>query len=444
MQTLRQILCGVAALSAMTVANALTFGFDGCGYPPIEVNAPDNTGLNAIYVLHDLDGVRMSVDSPTAKWQRFSAMGAAYAQDAVSKVVDGRSQLMHIEGNAGYIVDDGIGHTAAIWVTDYSAYPMWLAELRFDARESDCSTAWIEVDGQAERIPYYSVTGVPQWLGRGLELAYNTLAFSEEEFGFKQTLKHEVVDGVTNDMIHCQAPLCQTDFTLIGDKYLRQWGLEMATAHSRTIEPIAVDAHTRVSQGERDNDNEMKVDSPLGGSAPVEVTFEAEVSDAAVYHEWEMAHDAEFVQSFWRTSDLSFTHTFRENGTVYVRLTAANDAGICEFFSDTYEVYIGESDLKCPNAFSPTTSPGVNDEWKVSYKSIVEFDCQIFDRQGRRLAQLTDPADGWDGRYGGKFVSNGVYFYVIKAKGADGKEYKLSGDINIIGYKRNETTTTQE
>jgi hypothetical protein len=33
-------------------------------------------------------------------------------------------------------------------------------------------------------------------------------------------------------------------------------------------------------------------------------------------------------------------------------------------------------------------------------------------------------------------VGTGVYFYVIRAKGSDGKEYKLSGDINILHYQR--------
>ncbi len=30
---------------------------------------------------------------------------------------------------------------------------------------------------------------------------------------------------------------------------------------------------------------------------------------------------------------------------------------------------------------------------------------------------------------------SGVYYYIIKATGSDGRQYNLSGDINIIGYK---------
>ena len=38
-------------------------------------------------------------------------------------------------------------------------------------------------------------------------------------------------------------------------------------------------------------------------------------------------------------------------------------------------------------------------------------------------------------------IAAGVYYYVIQAEGADGKEYKLNGDINIINYKETENST---
>ena len=52
------------------------------------------------------------------------------------------------------------------------------------------------------------------------------------------------------------------------------------------------------------------------------------------------------------------------------------------------------------------------------------------------MATLSDPSQGWDGKYNGKAVPTGAYYYVIKAKGADGKAYDLSGDINIVNYKQ--------
>lgn len=62
----------------------------------------------------------------------------------------------------------------------------------------------------------------------------------------------------------------------------------------------------------------------------------------------------------------------------------------------------------------------------------------MFDIQplGTLLFSTSDPSQGWDGKHGGKYVPAGVYFYVIKARGADGVEYNKAGDINIIKFKQ--------
>ena len=123
-----------------------------------------------------------------------------------------------------------------------------------------------------------------------------------------------------------------------------------------------------------------------------------------------------------------------------MRFTANNADGTCPYEGAVYEIVIGESRLDIPNAFSPQASPGTNDEWKVSYKSLTSFECHIFNRWGKELFSTTDPAQGWDGRSGGKYVPAGVYYYVIKATGADGIKYNKAGDINIINYTGSSTT----
>ena len=45
------------------------------------------------------------------------------------------------------------------------------------------------------------------------------------------------------------------------------------------------------------------------------------------------------------------------------------------------------------------------------------------------------PATGWDGTYRGKPVKEGVYFCLVKAKGADGVVYNIKRDVNLLrGY----------
>ena len=42
---------------------------------------------------------------------------------------------------------------------------------------------------------------------------------------------------------------------------------------------------------------------------------------------------------------------------------------------------------------------------------------------------------GWDGTYRGKPVKEGVYFCLVKAKGADGVVYNIKRDVNLLrGY----------
>ena len=60
----------------------------------------------------------------------------------------------------------------------------------------------------------------------------------------------------------------------------------------------------------------------------------------------------------------------------------------------------------------------------------------------KKIISFSDPAQGWDGKKGGKLVPSGVYYYVIKAVGSDGKKYNLSGDINIINSKQSVGTGT--
>lgn len=419
-------LAAYAADAQLTITNL--------SLPAIEIDPPASTGLEKVYVVESVDGMEVSFPDTNAHWQRFSAMGAAYSEETASTVKGGNSILTRPEGNVGYAVTSE-GKTHYYWIVNYSAYPFALRDLKLNPTDSECGTAWLDIDGEGERLPYYSINGVPQWLSRELRLTYSTLEFDEEAFQYQQVEKTEIIDGFTDETIQCPSPLCQTDFALSGDRFQRQWGRE-ETVVSPTYDPIAVSVQTRAIQAQREIDNEVKVDAALGGSGPVDVTFEGIVTDATIFHEWEMAYDSEFQQVFMRSRDLDFSYTFREQGTIYVRMVGANADGSCETISDSYEVFIGESQLKVPNAFSPGTSPGINDEWKVSYKSIIEFECHIFDRHGRQLAHLTDPSQGWDGKRGGKTVGPGVYFYVIRAKGTDGKKYNLKGNINVVGHKQ--------
>ena len=97
---------------------------------------------------------------------------------------------------------------------------------------------------------------------------------------------------------------------------------------------------------------------------------------------------------------------------------------------------ISESKLEFPNAFSPN-GDGYNDvlRAKEGYQSIVSFEAAVFSRWGRKLYSWNSPAGGWNGKVNGRTVSDGVYFLVVKAKGADGRKYNIKKTISVLtGY----------
>ena len=435
----------IATLIVFNTAIA-QINFIGNSREIITITPPTSTGLNNIYVLNSTAGVSISYTATngTINWYRYSNLGGAYAEQITDIIQSGSTYtLSNVTGDMGYIIEDGTKQIY-FWIVDYSIHYLDLQSLSISA-EQDCSMTALNVLGKGDKIIYYSINGRQMEIDRELSLQYSTLEWDKNSEIYIQT---EITENLSYlpSTIYTTAPLCDTDFSLSGDRFLRQWN-EPQNITSPIFPTTAIAAETSAIQTIRENDNEQKEDgATLGGSAPVEITFKAATTDAAIYREWQIAEDSEFENILIRFNELEVSYTFQDYGNYYIRFMASNDTGTCDYFSETYEVSIGESRLDCPNAFSPGATEGVNDEWKVSYKSIVEFECHIFNRWGIKVAEFTNPAQGWDGKHGGKLVPAGVYYYVIKARGADNKTYNLKGDINIINYNGtlNGTTTDQE
>lgn len=418
------------ALGCMALrASSLTFS--GGEHSVVRLDADKSTGLSAIYVAYSTDGLSAAYtpdsDAAQVRWYSYGYRGGAYAEQVGSGL-----NFNGFNGSGGYIVEEDDKRTY-LWLCDYSSAPMTAGELTVTS--ADCSATELSYSGSAPALTYYSATGRKLEIDRDISLTYYRLMADENSFSQHTVTRSLPYIGAT---ISVPAPLCATRFSISGDRFLRAWGLGIDCS-SVVFNPVAVEAVSSAVQAGRDVPNEQTTPAgdgaAFGGSAPVAMTFSAAVSDAAVFMEWQVADDPDFNSITLRERALCFEHTFTETATSYVRFVCANADGSCEWTGDTYTVAIGESRLRCPNAFSPGASEGVNDEWKVSYRSIVQFECHIFNSLGVKIAQLNDPAQGWDGKYKGSFVKPGVYYYVIKARGADGKAYNLSGDINIVGSR---------
>ena len=398
-----------------------------------------NTGLDMVYVLYDSQQNRMQYtagsSNATVKWYKFGATGGAYAEEITSIERNGNvSVLKSVIPNSGYIIEENTNRKY-VWVVNYADYRLRVNSIEA-VNDGDCSSATLNVQGEGDAIVYYSINGARKVLDRKLKLIYNNLVWNETDLMWNSETQEEELQELKST-ISLPAPYCNTTFTLTGDRFLEYWG-EGISVTSDEYQTQAVTVTTRAEQEQKEADNQVGGgdETTLGGSAPAVITFSAYYTDAVATKEWQMSHDAEFEEIADRRNEDEITVTFEEAGTTFWRFVCSNATGECSAYSDVYQVNIGESMLKCPNAFSPGVTEGVNDEWKVSYKSIVKFKCWIFNTWGVQLCELNDPSQGWDGKYKGKIVKPGVYYYVIDAEGSEGKKYKLKGDINVVGLRK--------
>ncbi len=173
----------------------------------------------------------------------------------------------------------------------------------------------------------------------------------------------------------------------------------------------------------------------FSGSAPLTVNFVANpVShyDLNTHFEWHIFEQKNRHQAFLVRYEENTEYTFTQAGSFRVHLYEILDGDTISVY-DAITVSISESELVMPNAFSPN-GDGINDIYKAKngHKSIIEFRAIIFNRWGQKIYEWTDPNGGWDGTYRGKNVADGVYFVNVKAKGADGREFHIKRDVNLL------------
>lgn len=192
-----------------------------------------------------------------------------------------------------------------------------------------------------------------------------------------------------------------------------------------------------------DNGVETVTSTDFQGQAPLAVSFRANpqnVDGLSPVYEWHfrrLGEAKDLMVRYEQDTEYTFTQAGQTNVTLVFRPEPTDEA----VDSFTIAVTVSESKLVMPNAFSPNND-GRNDKYDVKeYQSLVEFHAYIFNRWGQKLYEWTNPAkdNGWDGSYNGKPVKDGVYFVLVKARGADGIEYNIRKDVNLLrGYINNE------
>ena len=442
-----------AALVALAAISQVAF--TGVGSHRVIAIAPErSTGIDTIYVVFDTQGVGMTYTPVTGEavvWYNYDDSNWGYP-DVISGVrhEGAVTVLDQVIPNKGYIIEEGANRYYC-WVINYADYYLEFNDISF-IDDLPCSVLGFSVDGFAPRIPYCSINGHTQVLDREITLSYDNLVWDDTD-GWKAQPVVETFESLENDGIEIEPPLCSTIFLLSGDRFLREWEPieRVDTVESQPYNTQAVNCKTIAYYLDDtgnivvdEEGNQQKLEGELtDGSAPIRILFTGKPTEEVVYRKWEIATDPDFEEVILQYNQDEVDYTFMDAGTYYVRYMVANAAGSCENYGDTYMINVSESQLgkgargDIPNVFSPD----VSQVWKVPHKSIVEFHCWIYNRWGTLLYEFTDPEGGWDGRYKGRMVDTGVYYYVVTATGSDGVKYKKRGDINILRYKGHDGTS---
>lgn len=421
-------------------ASAVNIDFVGSSDAVLSYTADKSTGLNNIYVAFDASQISEMVISGIAgevKIERYSNLGGGYAEEVAFTYEGDRAIVANPKGDMGYIIADS-SSTTYIWLVNYIDHLFSLSQV-YASPDQDCGSTTIETQGSGAAIYYYTIDGRAVELSREINVTYNNLEWDEKAQGFIQNKFVKTLDHLSGTVLLTPPLYCNSTVQVSGDRFLEQWGrgitVESPLVYANGVDVKTTAEQTNVSNDEEKGGNIIKSDSQgIGGSAPVDMEFRAYTTDAVIHNEWQISADEMFDNIDYRFNEQNLDYTFTEEGTYYVRFVGSNSDGSCEAYGETYTISVGASELQIPNAFTPNDD-GVNDIWKVAYRSLISFKCVIFDRYGNELYHFDDPSEGWDGKYKGKTVKPGVYFYVIEAVGADGKKYKKGGDINIIQSK---------
>lgn len=212
-----------------------------------------------------------------------------------------------------------------------------------------------------------------------------------------------------------------------------------------TIRPVAT--FTTVDGNSEQSDSYQ-------GSAPLHARFEANAENIGAWqphYEWRfMMENARepYLVRYEQDTEYTFMRAGTHRIVLYAVFTQGTDtiAYTQDYWNDNtpITVSIATSKLEMPNAFSPN-GDGINDIYKAKegYQSITSFHAYIYNRWGQKLFEWTNPAQGWDGKYNGRDVKEGVYFVLVEATGADGRRFNIKKDVNLLrGYTETQSGGT--
>ncbi len=125
--------------------------------------------------------------------------------------------------------------------------------------------------------------------------------------------------------------------------------------------------------------------------------------------------------------------------TLVYRIVAVEDSAVADTSTSNYATVIPESSLFIANAFTPN-GDGINDGFGARAIFVVNhtliprkaFTLNIYNRWGQLVFITCDPDAEWDGTCMGQPCPDGVYAFLVKGVGYDGKLYVEEGSVSLL------------
>ena len=390
-------------------------------------------GVDYVVVFNGITGssdITYSGNGTSINWYKFTDPTNSISNQPTISPEDATGYILNVDGKI-----------TNIWVIDFQNY-LNLTNYSIDYENNttdQCNS--VNLILKSPTI-YYQKPNDPlkYTIQRNFNIKYQTLNWTGSSWKQVDTLLSVVLPTA---QLQVKVPYCNTVFTLSGDQFATDLGIAPISVSSSTYNTNAVICKATSNVTVRDSTNEAERPSQpiqLNGSAPLDIEFLSNGNEpVAQFYNWGIYKDKVLLIN---RTDKDHRYTFTQAGTYIVKVTASNS--ICAY-SDSLTVIVSESQIQVPNVFTPN-GDGYNDEFRVAYKSIISFQCWVYNRWGRQVYMWTDPTKGWDGKINGVDATPGPYFYVIKAYGSDYDpkstpnssthlrvgEYLLKGDINLL------------
>ncbi|MCQ2210441.1 MAG: gliding motility-associated C-terminal domain-containing protein [Paludibacteraceae bacterium] len=359
--------------------------------------------------------------------------------------------LKNIKANTGYLITYGDSSCnldqpchAFTWVTQY----LPIDSITWDKDTVICADLELYI---SPVMTYKNEYGNEQKIKRSLKLSYNSF-LPDDNGGAKIDLIHGNYTG-SSSIVLDSFPYVATPFdvedvtsTTISQKLTTDTFYTQAVVAYPNMKTTTKQQHEGDTGIDTMNIFVSNIKEAVENaktfrtSGPLSLNFTCNANEMSNHYEWAIERGTNANQGEFRNAFVLFekdinAYVISDPDLYCIELTVSNirNDSVCEHKSYGC-LRIAESMLNIPNAFTPN-GDGTNDEFRVAYRSIESFYISIYDQWGRRVYESEDITKGWDGYVGSKLGTIGTYFYVIKAKGTDGEEYKEKGTINLIRSK---------